>query len=46
MAVRELIAQPQEEMLAAREICILTVPGREVWSCRCQVMPSDIRFSA
>jgi hypothetical protein len=35
MAVRELVAQPQEEMLAACEICILTVPGREVWSCRC-----------
>ena len=24
MAVRELVAQPQEEMLAAPEICILT----------------------
>ena len=38
MAVRELVAQPQEEMLAAREICILTEPGGEVWSCRCHVM--------
>ena len=46
MAVRELVAQPQEEMLAACEICILTVPGREVWSCRCHVVLSDIRFSA
>ena len=46
MALRELVAQPQEEMLAAREICILTEPGREVWTCRCHVMLSDIRFSA